>query len=101
MDRLERTDMEALDRYESLFEEYTWFQEAIAENPEEYSPEDLGDPPVMPLLEDIKASYYTLFPDSNARMRQRDFSALNDAGYNIYYSHKYHAIIFDDPYEYD
>ena len=34
------------------------------------------------------------------RMRQRDFCALNDIGYNIYYSHKYKAIIFEDDWDY-
>ncbi len=100
MDHLERTDMDQLSRYESAVEEYDWYREAMAEDPETFPPEELGDPPVMPLLEDIKASYYSLFPDSNERMRQRDFRALNDAGYNIYYSHKYRTIIFEDDWEY-
>lgn len=100
MDHLKRTDMDQLSRYESAVEEYDWYREAMAEDPETFPPEELGDPPAMPLLEDIKASYYSLFPDSNERMRQRDFRALNDAGYNIYYSHKYRTIIFEDDWEY-
>ena len=100
MDELKRTDMDALRRYESDLEDYIWYKEAMEEDPEEFPPEDLDEPPEFPILEDIKASYYTLFPDSNERMRQRDFSALNDAGYKIYYSHKYRSFIFEDPYEY-
>ena len=97
MDRLERTDMEVLYRYESSLEEYIWYKEAMEEDPEAFPPENLGDMPKMPVLEDIKASYYELFPNSNERMRQRDFSALRDVGYEIYYSHKYRRIIFEDP----
>ena len=100
MDNLERTDMDKISHYESELEEYDWYKEYMVEDPEEFPPEDLGDPPVMPVLEDVKASYYSLFPESNERMRQRDFSALNDAGYNIYYSHKYKTIIFEDDWEY-
>ncbi len=101
MDKLERTDMDALDRYESEAEEYFWYKEAMEEDPETFPPEALGDPPLMPPLEDIRASYYRLFPDSNERLRQRDFKALNDAGYHIYYDHRYRSIIFDDPWAYE
>ncbi|MCR5251999.1 MAG: hypothetical protein K6E50_15500 [Lachnospiraceae bacterium] len=101
MDKLERTDMEALFSYESEAEEYSWYLEAMEEDPETFPPEDLGDPPLMPPLEDIRASYYLLFPDSNERQRQRDFKALNDAGYHIYYDHRYRRIIFDDPWLYE
>ena len=100
MDNLERTDMDKISHYESELEDYDWYKECMVEDPEKFPPEDLGDPPVMPVLEDIKASYYSLFPESNERMRQRDFSALNDAGYTIYYSHKYKTIIFEDDWEY-
>ena len=100
MDNLERTDMDKISHYESELEEYDWYKEYMVEDPEEFPPEDLGDPPVIPVLEDVKASYYSLFPESNERMRQRDFSALNDAGYNIYYNHKYKTIIFEDGWEY-
>ena len=89
--------MEVLYRYESSLEEYIWYKEAMEEDPEAFPPENLGDMPKMPVLEDIKASYYELFPNSNERMRQRDFSALRDVGYEIYYSHKYRRIIFEDP----
>ncbi len=101
MDKLERTDMDALDHYESEAEEYFRYKEAMEEDPENFPPENLGDPPLMPLLEDIKASYYRLFPDSNERLRQRDFKVLNDTGYHIYYDHRYRRIIFDDPWEYE
>lgn len=101
IDRLSRTDIYELEQYESEAEEYLWYKEAMAADPEAFPPEDLADPPQMPVLEDIKASYYTLFPDSSERMRQRDFHALNDAGYNIYYSRRYKAIIFDDNMDHD
>ena len=100
MDNLARTDMDKISHYESEVEEYDWYKEAMVEDPEEFPPENLGDLPKIPVLEDIKASYYLLFPDSNERMRQRDFRVLNDIGYNIYYSHKYKAIIFEDYWEY-
>lgn len=96
IDELPRTDMDELNQYESEHEEYAYYQEYMMEDPEEFLPEDLGDPPTMPDFEDIKAAYYSLFPDSSERMRQRDFAALNDAGYNIYYSQKYKAFIFDE-----
>ena len=95
IDQLERTDMDKLENYESALDEYISYQEYMAEDPEAFSPEDLIDPPAMPALADIKASYYSLFPESNERIRQRDFKALNAAGYNIYYSHKYRSIIFE------
>ncbi len=94
IDRLERTDTYELDRYESALEEYAYGLELSEEDPQTFPPEEIGEAPVMPELEDIKASYYSLFPESNERMRQRDFKALRDAGFDIYYSHKYRTIIF-------
>ena len=100
IDKLERTDLDRLSHYESEVEDYEWYKECMAEDPEKFPSEDLGEPPEKPVLEDIKGSYYSLFPDSNERMRQRDFNALNDIGYKIYYSHKYRTIIFEDYWEY-
>ena len=96
---LDRTDMDELRRYESALEERSWYIEYMAEDPENFPGEDLDAPPNMPILADIKASYYSLFPQSNERMRQRDFKVLNALGFDIHYSHKYKAFIFEDPYE--
>ena len=92
---MERTDVYALEEYESALEEYLSIKEYMKEDPETFPPGSLGKPPKTPVLEDIIASYYSLFPDSNERMRQRDFKALCDAGLNIYYDHRYRAVIFD------
>lgn len=67
----------------------------MVEDPETYPPEELGDPPVLPEFPDIKAAYYSLFPSSNERTRQRDFKELNHAGFCIYYSRKYKTFIFE------
>ncbi|MBR4758862.1 MAG: hypothetical protein IK078_01760 [Lachnospiraceae bacterium] len=96
IDQLERTDMHALDLYMGDLEIYEFYKESMIDDPENFPPEDLGDPPEMPEMADIKASYYSLFPDSNERKRQRDFAALNEAGFEIYYSHRLGVFIFDE-----
>ena len=96
IDNLPRTYMEDLRNYESAYDEYTFYRdELMVEDPETYPPEELGDPPVLPEFPDIKAAYYSLFPDSNERTRQRDFKELNNAGFCIYYSRKYKTFIFE------
>ncbi len=96
IDRLERTDMDAFDRFITDLDDYLWYREVMVEEPDKFPPEECPDRPVMPQLEDIKASYYSLFPDSNERQRQRDFKALREIGYEIYYDHQYRIIIFDN-----
>ena len=48
----------------------------------------------------MKKEYYNLFPDSNERTRQRDFEEINKAGFEIYYSRKFKAFIFEEDSEY-
>ena len=75
-------------------EEYIWYRdEGMIEDPYMYPPEELGDPPELPEFPDIKAIYYKLFPESNERMRQRDFLELKDAGIEIQYKRNYKAFI--------
>ncbi|MCR5650299.1 MAG: hypothetical protein K6F86_03890 [Lachnospiraceae bacterium] len=98
IDRLPRTDMHMIHEYESELETY----EYLIEDPGDLTPEEIGDKPDPPELQDVKAVYYSLFPDSNERTRQRDFEILNDIGLSVYYSRKYKMFIFeeDDPYYY-
>ncbi len=96
IDELERTDVYKLEQYESEYNEYLDLIELSKEDPITFPPESIGDPPVMPHLTDVNASYYSLFPDSNERMRQRDYQALNELGYEIHYSRKYKTVIFKD-----
>ena len=96
LDNLPQTDIEELEQYERDYEEYIWYRDELSrEKPEEFPIEDIPDPPVLPVFPDIKSIYYELFPNSNERMRQRDFEALCDAGFPIYYSWKYKAFIFE------
>ncbi len=98
IDKLPRTDMQLIHEYESELYDYELFME----DPGDLTPEEIGEKPEPPELPDIKAAYYSLFPDSNERTRQRDFDVLNDIGFSIYYSRKYKIFIFedDDPYYY-
>ncbi len=98
IDRLPRTDMHAIHEYESALYDY----ELFTEEPGDLTPEEIGERPEPPELPDIRAAYYSLFPNSNERTRQRDFEVLNDIGFSIYYSRKYQIFIFedDDPYYY-
>ncbi len=88
-----RTDIAELESYELLCEEC----EYIKEHPEEFPEEDFYDDdyPEMPVLADIKAEYYELFPYSNERTRQRDFNAIRDAGYILIYIKKFHSYVFE------
>ena len=95
LDKLPRTDMEELEQYERDYDEYVWYRDNSAENPEEFPIEDIPDLPVLPEFADIKSIYYNLFPDSNERTRQRDFKALSDAGFPIYYIRRYKAFLFE------
>ncbi|MBR4758677.1 MAG: HTH domain-containing protein [Lachnospiraceae bacterium] len=92
---LGQTDMEELHMYETLLEEY---EDAVLESgkdPEQNPPEYIPDKPERPELADLKAEYYTFFPDSNERTRQRDFEEMNRAGFRIYYSRKYRSFIYE------
>jgi len=93
IDQLERTDLQELQCYESELEEYELHKEYMADDPVTFPPDELPPAPKKPVPADIKASYYTLFPNSNERMRQRDFRALTEAGFVIFYDRKYKAFI--------
>ncbi|MBO6148179.1 MAG: hypothetical protein J6O55_02435 [Lachnospiraceae bacterium] len=95
IDKLPRTPMYDLETYESEYRQYLEYKEYMAEDPVTFPPEDLWEPPEKPVWENIKSVYYELFPNSNERMRQRDFQALNDAGFYIHYERKYRNYIFE------
>ncbi len=100
--KLPTTYNEKLEYYESWIREYKeWIEEGY-EYPDT-TPEDIKFykeeianyyQKIQKLLPDLKAEYYKLFPDSNERTRQRDFSEMRDAGFNIYYEQKYHSYVF-------
>ncbi|MCR5686178.1 MAG: hypothetical protein K6G81_12335 [Lachnospiraceae bacterium] len=103
---LSRTPSSLIENYESAMISFNEFIEMAEEDPENFTAEDieierefLPDPPPV---YDLKTEYYTLFPDSNERTRQRDFKELRDAGFELYYSKEYGAYIFveDDVYDY-
>jgi hypothetical protein len=96
---LSRVDIEALESYEEHLEEFNEFVEETKDDPDTTPasieavrsfmiPDELD-------LPDIKEEYYTLFPDSNERTRQRDFEEMNRAGFCIYYSRKHKAFIYE------
>lgn len=96
INRLPRTPIYELNTYEMEYQEYLDYKEYMVEDPKTFPPGDLWNPPVMPVWENIKEAYYELFPDSSERMRQRDFEALNEAGFDIHYDRKYRNFIFVD-----
>ena len=99
---LTRTDSDSLEKYEYGVKEFEEYLEDAKEDPENNSPEDIESMREFYIPQDfefydLKAEYYSLFPDSNERTRQRDFEEMNRAGFEIYYSRKYKSFI----YEYD
>ena len=109
INNLTETDIEELEHYESAVEEYYYSIELFSEIPEgeteyeRYEREDLLELtleeglPEKPVLADLKAEYYALFPDSYERKRQRDFKALSDAGFEIEYNRMFKAYTFFAP----
>ena len=98
--RLSSIDPEDLENYESEINEYNEYLEDVKDDPENNSPEDLAYMRKFfirneIIFYDLKAEYYSLFPDSNERTRQRDFEEMNRAGFYIYYSRKYKAFIYE------
>lgn len=93
--QLSKTGSEELRLYESALEDYDFAVRESLDDPAANPPEDIPDKPEPLDFPDIKAEYYTLFPDSNERTRQRDFEEINRAGFNIYYSRTYKAFIFE------
>ena len=100
--QLPQTDYEVLERYERELVEYEEYLEDAASDPELQDPEELADMRSVYISEEpefyeLKAEYYALFPDSNERTRQRDFSEMRRAGFYIYYSNVYKTFIYETP----
>ena len=93
MDNLTVTDERRLSDYESLLWEYHYYIELVKEDPVEFPPEDIGDPPEKPEFADIRAEYYELFPDCSERTRARDFATLTEAGFTVKYSRRHRAFL--------
>ncbi len=93
--QLGKVSSDGLKIYEHILEEYELSVKDSLTDPINNPPEDVPDKPEPPDLPDIKAKYYTLFPDSNERTRQRDFEEMKHAGFNIYYSRRHKAFIFE------
>ncbi len=97
---LTRTYTNELEHYEYGIREFEEYLEDAQNDPENNSPDDIEMMREFYIPQDfefydLKAEYYSLFPDSNERTRQRDFEELNRAGFNIYYSRKHRAFIFE------
>lgn len=97
---LTRTYTNELERYKSGVQEFEEYLEDVKDDPENNSPDDIEMMREFYIPQnfefyDLKAEYYSLFPNSNERTRQRDFEELNRAGFNIYYSRKYKSFIFE------
>jgi hypothetical protein len=92
---LSKADQEEIHMYETLLEEYEDALQESKEDPNLFPLDEVPDKPEKPILSDIKEEYYTLFPDSNERTRQRDFEELNRAGFKIHYDRKYKAFLFE------
>ena len=97
---LSRTPVSLIEEYESGILRFNEYVEWTKEDPETFPPESIEEVrdeyiPNMPPFYDLKAEYYSLFPNSNERTRQRDFKELSDAGFCIYYSKEYKTYIFE------
>ncbi len=97
---LTRTYTNELEHYEYGIHEFEEYLADAKNDPENNSPDDIETMREFYIPQDfefydLKAEYYSLFPDSNERTRQRDFEELNRAGFNIYYSRKHRAFIFE------
>ncbi len=101
--KLSRTATEDLEHYEFGVKEFEEYLEEAKLDPENNPPEEIEDMrqfyiPRDLKFYDLKAEYYALFPGSNERTRQRDFNEMYNAGFEIYYSRKYKAFIFEHEY---
>ncbi len=93
------TDMDAVSGFYSGMEEFDFYIEELMNNGTlDHSPEEIPEKPVPPELDDLKAEYYSLFPDSSERTRQRDFETLNRAGFPIRYDRRIGKYIYE-PYD--
>ena len=97
---LSRTDPNELEDYEYGLKQFNEYLEDAKADPENNPPEDIEVMrsfyiPHELEFYDLKAEYYSLFPESNERTRQRDFEEMTCAGFTIYYSRKYKSFIFE------
>ena len=81
---LTRTYTNELERYKSGVQEFEEYLEDVKDDPENNSPDDIemmreSYIPQNFEFYDLKAEYYSLFPNSNERTRQRDFE-LSEIG---------------------
>ena len=101
---LSKTPSRDLEEYKDGVRYFNEYLEDAKENPKKNTPEDIEMMRdfYIPRLNfyDLKKEYYNLFPDSNERTRQRDFEEINKAGFEIYYSRKFKAFIFEEDSEY-
>ncbi len=96
MTQLEGPDLEEVDNYERARYDYECSLKYSREDPENFPPEEIEDPPELPDFPDIKAQYEALFPGQSQRTRQRDFKTLSKAGYQITYRPEYKAYLIQD-----
>ena len=95
---LSSIDPEDLMNYESELNEYNEYFEEVKDDPENNSPDDIEKMREFYIPKgfefyDLKAEYYTLFPDSNERTRARDFATLTEAGFTVKYSRRHRAFL--------
>jgi DNA-binding transcriptional ArsR family regulator len=90
------TDTEAVSAYYYDLEMYHfYFDELMKEDPEKYTIDEAPDKPELPDIADLKSEYYSLFPDSSERTRQRDFETLTRAGFPIHFDRRINRYIYE------
>ncbi len=93
------TDTEAVSDYLYDLEMYHFYiHELMKEDPEKYTIDEAPDKPELPDITDLKAEYYSIFPYSSERTRQRDFETLTRAGFPIHYDRRIKRYIYE-PYD--
>ena len=90
------TDTEAVSAYFYDLEMYHFYiDELMKEEPEKYTIDEAPDKPELPDITNLKEEYYSLFPDSSERTRQRDFETLTRAGFPIHYDRRINRYIYE------
>ena len=96
--KLSSIDPKDFEHYEWGLNEFNDYLKEAESDPDNNSPEDIEGMRefYVPNIEfpNLKSEYYELFPESNERTRQRDFQEMCRAGFEIYYSRKYHTFIY-------
>ncbi|MCR5847619.1 MAG: hypothetical protein K6G75_05820 [Lachnospiraceae bacterium] len=101
IESLPRTKTHEIDEYLSDIREFEEYVILSKEEPEDYPPEDIDMMRDFYLhslsnIPDLKAIYYSLFPDVTDRTRQRDFEEMRKAGFDIYYHKDLKAYFFEE-----